>query len=76
ILGVLMIVYVLIGGMKGTTCVQIIKAILLIAGAVIMTVWSLALFGFVFNAMLGAAVERNPKFEAIFEPGLQYGASA
>ena len=57
IVGVLMIVYVLIGGMKGTTYVQIIKAILLIAGAGIMTVWSLALFGFDFNAMLGAAVE-------------------
>ena len=54
IVGVLMIVYVLIGGMKGTTYVQIIKAILLIAGAGIMTVWSLALFGFDFNAMLGA----------------------
>ena len=76
IVGVLMIVYVLIGGMKGTTYVQIIKAILLIAGAGIMTVWSLALFGFDFNAMLGAAVEMNPKGEAILEPGLQYGASA
>ena len=62
--------------MKGTTYVQIIKAILLIAGAGIMTVWSLALFGFDFNAMLGAAVEMNPKGEAILEPGLQYGASA
>ena len=76
IVGVLMIVYVLIGGMKGTTYVQIIKAILLIAGAGIMTVWSLALFGFDFNALLGAAVELNPKGEAILEPGLQYGASA
>ena len=76
IVGVLMIVYVLIGGMKGTTYVQIIKAILLIAGAGIMTVWSLALFGFDFNALLGAAVEMNPKGEAILEPGLQYGASA
>ena len=28
-----MIVYVLVGGMKGTTWVQIIKAVLLIAGA-------------------------------------------
>ena len=37
-----MIVYVLIGGMKGTTYVQIIKAVLLIAGAAIMTVWVLA----------------------------------
>ena len=73
VVGVLMIVYVLIGGMKGTTYVQIIKAILLIAGAGIMTVWSLALFGFDFNGMLGAAVDLHPKAEAILEPGLQYG---
>ncbi|WP_248125777.1 cation acetate symporter [Micrococcus lacusdianchii] len=73
VVGVLMIVYVLIGGMKGTTYVQIIKAILLIAGAGIMTVWSLALFGFDFNGMLGAAVDLHPKGEAILEPGLQYG---
>ena len=73
VVGVLMIVYVLIGGMKGTTYVQIIKAILLIAGAGIVTVWSLALFGFDFNGMLGAAVELNPQGEAILEPGLQYG---
>ena len=33
VVGVLMIVYVLIGGMKGTTWVQIIKAFLLIIGA-------------------------------------------
>jgi cation/acetate symporter len=31
VVGVLMIVYVLIGGMKGTTWVQIIKAVLLIS---------------------------------------------
>ena len=39
IVGVLMIVYVLIGGMTGTTWVQIIKAVLLITGAAFMTVW-------------------------------------
>ncbi len=41
IVGILMIVYVLVGGMKGTTYVQIIKASLLIIGAAIMTVWVL-----------------------------------
>ena len=37
VVGLLMIVYVLVGGMKGTTWVQIIKAVLLIAGAGLMT---------------------------------------
>ena len=41
-----MIAYVLIGGMKGTTWVQIIKAVLLIAGTFVMTVWVLGKYGF------------------------------
>ena len=45
VVGILMIVYVLVGGMKGTTWVQIIKAVLLIIGAGIMTLMVLAKFG-------------------------------
>jgi cation/acetate symporter len=75
VVGALMIVYVLVGGMKGTTWVQIIKACLLIAGAFIMTIWVLALFGFNFSALLGQAVELSPHGEAILNPGLQYGVS-
>src|SRR5918995_434979 len=48
VVGALMILYVLVGGMKGTTWVQIIKAVLLIAGAGVMTVWVLAISGFNF----------------------------
>ena len=73
IVGVLMIVYVLIGGMKGTTWVQIIKAVLLVSGVAIMTVWILAIYGFNFSAMLGAAVETSGGNEKILEPGLKYG---
>ncbi|NPA16956.1 MAG: sodium/solute symporter [Aquificae bacterium] len=46
IIGGLMITYVLFGGMLATTWVQIIKAVLLLGGATIMTVWTLAKFGF------------------------------
>lgn len=72
VVGALMIMYVLIGGMKGTTWVQIIKAILLIAGAAVMTFWVLAIYGFNLSSLLGAAVETsgNP---AVLNPGLQYG---
>jgi len=72
VVGALMIMYVLIGGMKGTTWVQIIKAILLIAGAAVMTFWVLAIYGFNLSSLLGAAVEtsNNP---AVLNPGLQYG---
>ena len=75
VVGALMILYVLVGGMKGTTWVQIIKAGLLIAGAFIMTIWVLALYGFNFSALLGDAVA-TAGTEAILNPGLQYGANA
>lgn len=45
VVGILMIVYVLIGGMKGTTYVQMIKAAPLIAGALVMSVWVLGKAG-------------------------------
>ncbi|WP_420180633.1 cation acetate symporter [Paenarthrobacter sp. TA1.8] len=72
VVGALMIMYVLIGGMKGTTWVQIIKAILLIAGAGVMTAMVLAIYGFNLSSLLGSAAEaaNNP---AILNPGLQYG---
>ncbi|GAA4479069.1 cation acetate symporter [Enteractinococcus fodinae] len=72
VVGLLMIFYVFIGGMKGTTWVQIIKATLLLIGVGIMSVWILALFGFNFSALLGEAVNvtNNPD---LLEPGLQYG---
>ncbi|WP_336991162.1 solute symporter family protein [Leucobacter sp. VD1] len=77
VVGVVMILYVLIGGMKGTTWVQIIKAVLLIAGAAAMTVWVLALNRFDFGAVLDAAVTNpeNANGAAILAPGLQYGAN-
>ncbi|WP_369375821.1 cation acetate symporter [Promicromonospora sp. Populi] len=76
VVGGLMILYVLVGGMKGTTWVQIIKATLLILGAGIMTVWVLALFGFNLSAVMQEAVNQSPNGAAILEPGLQYGATA
>ena len=57
IVGALMIFYVLVGGMRGTTYVQIIKASLLIIGAFVMTVWVLAKYGFNLSALLGGAAE-------------------
>ena len=42
LVGALMIVYVTVGGMKGTTYVQIVKAFMLMIGALVMTVLVLA----------------------------------
>ncbi|MGO2659686.1 solute symporter family protein [Mycetocola reblochoni] len=73
IVGALMIVYVLIGGMKGTTWVQIIKACLLIAGAGVMTVWVLALNGFNLSELFARAAEAGGA--ELLAPGNQYGVS-
>ncbi|WP_199430062.1 solute symporter family protein [Qaidamihabitans albus] len=76
VVGAIMIVYVLVGGMKGTTWVQIIKAALLIAGAFAMTVWVLGKYGFNLSDLLGSAVERAGEGgESLLNPGARYGES-
>ena len=72
IVGLLMISYVLIGGMKGTTYVQIIKAVLLIVGAAVMSVWVLGKFGLNLSDLLGKGAEAG----ASLEPGKKYGVSS
>ncbi|MEU4299181.1 solute symporter family protein [Kitasatospora aureofaciens] len=74
--GVLMILYVVIGGMKGTTWVQIIKAGLLMAGTLVLTVLVMSRFGWNLSALLGAAAQASGKGQAFLEPGLKYGASS
>ncbi|NVN49655.1 cation acetate symporter [Mycolicibacterium hippocampi] len=82
VVGVLMITYVLVGGMKGTTWVQIIKAVLLIAGAGIMTIMVFAKFGANFSEILGAAqsaisgaTTAGVADRDVLAPGAQYGGS-
>ncbi|TFD48225.1 cation acetate symporter [Cryobacterium sp. Hh11] len=75
VVGGLMIVYVLVGGMKGTTWVQIVKAFLLIIGAFAMTVWVLAINGFSLSTLLDSAVAVSAAGADILAPGLKYGAN-
>ncbi|AXB44332.1 cation acetate symporter [Amycolatopsis albispora] len=74
VVGVVMIIYVLVGGMKGTTWVQIIKAALLITGAFAMTIWVLARYGFNLSELLASAVERAGS-DSVLNPGARYGVS-
>lgn len=82
VVGILMIVYVLVGGMKGTTWVQIIKAVLLIAGAGFMTIMVLAKFGLNFSEILtsaqtaiSGATTEGVASRDVLAPGAQYGGS-
>jgi cation/acetate symporter len=83
VVGVLMIVYVLVGGMKGTTWVQIIKAVLLITGAGVMTVIVLVKFGLNLSDLLGSAQQavtdsqtKGVAARDVLAPGAKYGVSS
>jgi cation/acetate symporter len=73
LIGALMIIYVTVGGMKGTTYVQIVKAFMLMIGAALMTVLVLWHYKFNLSSLLGDAAAQSGKGEAFLEPGLVYG---
>ena len=85
IVGVIMIIYVLVGGMKGTTYVQMIKAVLLIAGVLIMSILAFILAKGGLTAVFDRAIdthaasgylaEKGYQAEDILKPGLKYGGS-
>jgi cation/acetate symporter len=68
-----MIIYVTLGGMKGTTWVQIVKAVLLMVGTLLITVLVLFKFHFNLSELLGAAAQKSGKGDAFLQPGLLYG---
>ncbi|WP_205473183.1 cation acetate symporter [Nocardioides sp. SYSU D00038] len=73
--GILMIFYVTVGGMKGTTWVQIVKAVLLMTGSALIVVLVLAQFDFNLSDLLGTAASNSGQGSAFLEPGLKYGVS-
>jgi SSS family transporter len=73
LVGALMMLYVVYGGMKGTTWVQIVKTALLMSGGVLMTVLVLGRFGFDVSHLFGDAARASGKGEAFLEPGLRFG---
>ena len=79
--GVLMIIYVVFGGMLATTWVQIIKAVLLMSGSLLLSILVMSHFGFSFAKFFdaiahvtyhkdGALVTQN-----FLQPGLKFGAA-
>jgi cation/acetate symporter len=69
LVGVIMMMYVLFGGMTATTWVQIIKACMLLAGATFMAGAVLFQFGFSPENLFAKAVEVHSKKDAIMGPG-------
>lgn len=79
--GVLMVVYVVFGGMLATTWVQIIKAILLLTGTIFLSVLVMKQFGYSFEAFFNAVANltyTDPKTKLevtrnFLDPGMKFG---
>jgi cation/acetate symporter len=72
--GILMVAYVVFGGMLATTWVQIVKAVLLVAGTVLLSILVLAHFHFSLSEFFDAVshVKDGAKVVNFLEPGLRY----
>lgn len=73
--GALMIVYVLVGGMKGTTYVQMVKAMLLLATTLVLVIAVFLIIGGGPQRLFALAIEEAGT-PAILQPGMQYGTTA
>ncbi|MEW2303462.1 cation acetate symporter [Streptomyces sp. NPDC006655] len=71
--GALMVIYVSLGGMRATTWIQIVKAVLLLGGTVTLTVLVLLRFHGDVDQLLRTAAERSGHGKAFLAPGLRYG---
>jgi len=79
VVGILMIVYVVFGGMLATTWVQIVKAVLLMAGTILLSILVMAHFGFSFGDFFNAIAHvtyHDAKGQEVvkdfLQPGLRY----
>lgn len=70
--GVLMVIYVTFGGMLATTWVQIVKAVLLVAGGTLMALLAFSKFGFSFETMASKAAAVHKDGIKILAPGVMF----
>src|SRR3954451_599214 len=71
--GALLVIYVSLGGMRATTWIQIVKAVLLLCGTIALTVLVLVRFHGDFDELLLTAAERSGHGQSFLAPGLKYG---
>lgn len=72
IVGIMMTIYVLFGGMTATSWVQIIKAVLLMVGTVVISIMVLAKFHFNIFEMFTEMKTATPLGEDYLKPGVKY----
>jgi cation/acetate symporter len=75
VIGTVVIVYATLGGMPGATFIQIVKAVMIIAGTGATAVMVLHHYHWSPDALLGAAADHSGHGSRFLGPGLRYGAS-
>jgi cation/acetate symporter len=70
--GGVMLAYVIFGGMIATTWVQIIKAVLLLSGVVVLAIWALGKVSFNPSELMGKAASASGEGDAYLSPGLLF----
>lgn len=69
-IGVLMIIYVVFGGMLATSWVQIVKAVLLMSGTILIVLFLAFIYGFNPSRLFGEVIAKNGV--EYLQPGLLY----
>ncbi|MFJ6571982.1 cation acetate symporter [Streptomyces sp. NPDC091292] len=75
-LGTLMITYAVIGGMKGTALIQILKIVMLLGSGTVIAVLMLNRFDWDPGALLAAAARNSGVGDAFLHSGLQFAGGA
>jgi cation/acetate symporter len=74
-IGTLVILFVAVGGMLGTTFIQVVKAVLLVVGVAATAIMVMTHYHWNVNALLGGAVKGSGLGENYLHPGLRFGGS-
>ncbi|MEU9334968.1 cation acetate symporter [Streptomyces sp. NPDC048290] len=74
VLGVLMIFYAAIGGMKGTALIQVLKMVMLLGSGAVVAALVLNQFDWNPTALFTAAADNSGAGTAFLNPGLQFSA--
>lgn len=75
VIGTIVVVYAAIGGMPGATVIQVVKAVMLVAGVGITAVMVLHHFSWNIDRLLSSAADNSALGERYLGPGLRYGGS-
>lgn len=72
-LGMLMIIYVVIGGMRAATVIQLVKAVILLGGGAILALLVMSKFSWNPAGLLNRAAGSSGLGDAFLQPGVRYG---